>query len=178
MIFVCPLSRVEEMIASHKPGRVISLLDPEWSFPELGDRYLGRHLRLRLHDICFPEESLVEPGTDHVDELLKFLGAWDKNEALLIHCRAGISRSTATAFIAACFAHPEIDEHEIAVVLRRVAPAARPNQRLIAMADRTMQRDGRMIAAITTTGRDLPWPDVEEGDSFGMPSTYQRAHES
>lgn len=167
-ILVCPLSRVEEMIARHQPGRVISLLDPAWPFPELGDRYQGRHLRLQVHDICQADEHLVVPGVSHVRALLEFLGGWTRERPLLIHCRAGISRSTATAFIAACFANPGTDEYQIALALRRAAPQARPNTTLVALADAEMGRGGRMTAAIFTTGRDLPWPEVEEGVPFHL----------
>lgn len=167
-ILVCPLSRVEEMIACHQPGRVISLLDPEWPFPELGDRYRGRHLRLQVHDIRDPEEHLVVPGVSHVRALLRFLDRWTRDRPLLIHCRAGISRSTATAFIAACFVNPGTDEDEIALALRLAAPLARPNTTLVALADAELGRGGRMTAAILTTGRDLPWPEVEEGVPFQL----------
>jgi predicted protein tyrosine phosphatase len=167
-ILVCPLSRVEEMIARHEPGRVISLLDPESPFPDLGERYRGRHLRLQIHDICNAAEDLVVPGASHVRALLGFLGGWTREQPLLIHCRAGISRSTATAFIAACFVNPETDECAIATALRRAAPLARPNTTLVALADAEMGRGGRMTAAIFTTGRDLPWPEVEEGEPFHL----------
>jgi len=165
-ILVCPLSRVEEMIACHQPGRVISLLDPEWPFPDLGDRYRERHLRLQVHDICDAQDDLVAPGVSHVRALLEFLGGWTRERPLLIHCRAGISRSTATAFIAACFVNPGTDEHQIALALRQAAPLARPNTTLVALADAEMGRGGRMTAAILRTGKDLPWPEVEEGEPF------------
>jgi predicted protein tyrosine phosphatase len=167
-ILVCPLSRVEEMVALHQPARVISLLDPDWPFPDLGDRYRGRHLRLRVHDICIAEDQLVAPGAAHVRALLEFLGGWSRERPLLIHCRAGISRSTATAFIAACFVNPGTDEHEIALALRRAAPLARPNTTLVALADAEMGRNGRMTTAMLTTGRDLPWPEVDEGVPFPL----------
>lgn len=168
-ILVCPLSKVTEMVALHTPGRVVSLLDPEWPFPDLGPSYAGRHLRLGFHDIQDPAEDLVVPSAEHVRGLLGFIMAWDRKEPLLIHCRAGISRSTAAAFIAACVANPDTPELEIAVALRRAAPLARPNEALIRLADSAMGRGGRMSEAIATTGRDLPWIDVEEGEPFHMP---------
>ena len=176
-ILVCPLSRLEEMVAFHQPGRVISLLDPEWPFPDLGDRYRGRHLKLQVHDISDGSERLVAPGVSHVRALLRFLDGWTREPPLLIHCRAGISRSTATAFMAACFANPGTDEYVIARALRRAAPLARPNTALVALADAEMGRGGRMTDAISTTGRDLPWPEVEEGEPFHLvirPSALDR----
>ena len=168
-IYVCPLSQVTERVALYKPGRVISLLDPATPFPELGASYADRHLRLEFHDITLPHPIYIMPQPEHVAEILRFITAWDRKEPLLIHCYAGISRSTATAYIAACVANPHVNEHELAVSLRRAAPLARPNEALVALADAALGRQGRMSAGIALTGRDLPWPDVDEGVPFGLP---------
>ena len=173
-ILVCPLSKVTDMIVAHAPERIISLLAPEVTFPETGPAYVERHLRLRFHDIRVPTEGQVMPSAKHIDDLLTFLAAWDRTDPILIHCRAGISRSTATAFIAACLHNPHTDEQQIAVALRRVSPLARPNETLIRLADYAMKRNGRMIEAIADTGRGLSWIDVDEGEPFEMPSTYRR----
>mgnify|MGYP003701532507 CR=1 FL=1 len=113
------------------------------------------------------------PTSKHVDELLAFLTLWSRTAPILIHCRAGIGRSTAAAFIAACLYNPHADEREIASALRRAAPLARPNQTLIKLADTAMSRNGRMSEAIAETGRGLPWIQVEEGVPVEMPSTFQ-----
>jgi predicted protein tyrosine phosphatase len=165
-ILVCPLSRVREMVEAHAPALVISLLDPDSPFPDLGESFQQRHLRNPVHDICLPQPGLVVPAATHVRTLLRFLTTWDRGQPLLIHCQAGISRSTATAYIAACFAHPDQDEYQLALALRRTAPLARPNSTIVALADDEMGREGRMIAAIERTGKDLTWPGVEEGESF------------
>jgi predicted protein tyrosine phosphatase len=168
-ILVCPLSRVADMVACHLPGRVVSLLDPGSNFPELGPRYADRHLRLSFHDINVPSEGMVTASVGQLTQLVDFVAAWERREPILFHCRAGISRSTAAAFIAACWCSPARDEHEIAVTLRRVAPLARPNLRLIGLADDLLERGGRMSAAIATTGRELQWAEVEEAEPFGLP---------
>lgn len=167
-IVVCPLSRVDAMVALHRPARVISMLDPDRPFPELGPRYAGAHLRLSFHDIEVASTGVVAPAAGHVRELLAFIRAWDPVEPLLIHCRAGISRSTATAYIAACMKRPEVDEHDVAVALRDAAPLARPNGTLVRLADAEMARNGRMSEAIDATGRGLPWIEVDEGEPFRM----------
>ncbi len=174
-VLVCPLSRVLEVVASHRPTRVISVLDPDATFPELGPDYLGRHLRLRFHDIHASTGDQVMPSARDIDDLLSFFSDWEGAASLLVHCRAGIGRSTATAFVAACWYNPHADEWEIAATLRRVAPLARPNETLVRLADKAMGRNGRMSEAIAETGRDLAWIDVHEGDPFEMPSTYGTA---
>lgn len=96
----------------------------------------------------------------------------------LIHCRAGISRSTAAAFVTACALNPLADEEAIAVALRRVAPFARPNELLVRLGDSALAREGRMSAAIAAT-RALRRPaDFDlfgaqgEGTPFELPSTF------
>jgi len=167
-ILVCPLSRVAEVVALRSPERIVSLLDPEFQTPDVGPNYVGRHLRLSFHDIHQPSAGVVPPSSEHVDELLAFIRGWNRAAPLLIHCRAGIGRSTATAFIAACLHWPEMDEREIAAELRRVAPSSRPNEVLVRLADRAMQRQGRMSRAITEIGRGLPDLTVSEGTPFEL----------
>ena len=171
-ILVCPLRWVPEMIDAHTPERIVSLLEPGFAFPEVGPAYAHRHLRLRFHDIHAPTAGQIPPSRKHVDELLAFLFAWERTAPILIHCRAGIGRSTATAYIAACLFSPFTAEQEIAVALRRVAPLARPNETMIRLADRAMRRKGRMSKAIANTGRDLPGIFVAEGEPFEMPTKY------
>ena len=108
------------------------------------------------------------PSPEDVRALLAFLATWERNDSLLVHCRAGIGRSTAAAYIAACVAHPEIDERTIAVALRQASPLARPNETLVLLADREMGRDGRMHKAIASTGHGLSPVDVDEIDPFEL----------
>ena len=168
VILVCPLSRVATMIAVNQPARVISLLDPDWMFPELGPEYADRHLRLAFHDAHAPANEQTMPSSAHVRTLLAFLATCERHELLLIHCRAGIGRSTAASFIAACVAYPEIDERKIAEALRQASPLARPNETLVLLADREMGRDGRMHKAIASTGDGLSPVDVDENDPFEL----------
>jgi predicted protein tyrosine phosphatase len=70
----------------------------------------------------------------------------------VVHCFAGISRSTAGAFVTACALSPHRDELAIARALRTASPTATPNRRIIALADRMLGRNGRMIMAIEEIG--------------------------
>ena len=167
-VLVCPLSRVAELVRSRRPNRVVSLLDPDFAFPELGPQYRDRHLRLSFHDAHDSSSGEVRPSAEHIERFLSFLAGWEPGTSLLIHCRAGIGRSTAAAYIATCWRHPGASERRIAELLREVAPLARPNETLIRLADTALNRGGRMSAAISETGRGLPWIEVDEGIPFEL----------
>ena len=168
------------MVATYTPERIVSLLDPNYAFPEPGPAYLSRHLRLSFHDIHISTAYQVLPTAKHIDLLLDFLWLWRRKAPILLHCRAGIGRSSAAAFITACLHNPNTDELEIAVTLRRASPLARPNEILIQLADAAMGRNGRMSNAITETGRALSWLEVnerlriyDEGVPFEMPGIFE-----
>ena len=155
------------------PERIVSLLDPEATFPDFGPAYERRHLRLRLHDVHLPNADEIGPTSTHVEQLLTFFRLWQRSAPLLIHCRAGFGRSTAAAFVALCFFSPEVDELALAKAFRAVAPHARPNEWLVRVADAAMKRRGRMHAAIVDTGRGLTWPAIAEGVPFELPAVFQ-----
>jgi predicted protein tyrosine phosphatase len=83
----------------------------------------------------------------------------------VIHCYAGISRSTAALYIAACALQPERDEGALASDLRRASPSATPNRLLVEIADGLLGREGRMIAAIAGIGRGA---EAYEGTPFHL----------
>jgi predicted protein tyrosine phosphatase len=106
------------------------------------------HLILGMDDIVEPAEGYVPPAGDHVAKLIEFARAWDRKAPLIVHCFAGISRSTAGAYVIACALNPDRDELAIAQALRRASPTASPNGRIVTLGDRALARSGRMIAAI------------------------------
>jgi predicted protein tyrosine phosphatase len=120
-----------------------------------------------MNDICEPQPGLVLPCQNHVEDLIRFARDWDRQAPLLIHCWAGISRSTAAAFISLCALNPEGAEHELAWALRRASPTAYPNRLLVALADEALTRNGRMVAAIEEIGRGKI---AEEADVFALPA--------
>jgi predicted protein tyrosine phosphatase len=93
------------------------------------------------------------PGAAHLERLLGFVRAWNRAEPMVIHCFAGVSRSTAAAYIAACALEPGRDEFVLAKAIRAASPTASPNSRLVALADEALGRRGRMNEAIATIGR-------------------------
>jgi predicted protein tyrosine phosphatase len=112
-----------------------------------------RHLNIAVSDIVDASPGQVLPDTTHIDAFLEFVRDWDRKAPMLIHCFAGVSRSTASAYIAACTLSPHRDEDEIAQALRAASPTATPNARFVALADARLNRSGRMSQAIASIGR-------------------------
>ncbi len=144
-IYVAPLSLVETTVADANVSHLVTLINGETLIDTPPSIVPDRHLRLAMNDICEPQPGLVLPCETHVADLVGFARDWDRQAPLLIHCWAGISRSTAAAFISLCALNPEGSELELARALRRASPTAYPNRLLVALADEILTRDGRMI---------------------------------
>lgn len=169
MIIVCPLSRLESLATGNAPGRVISLLGSQTEMPELDGYGPDRHLRLSFNDIPIAREGFVAPAASHIEQLVGFIDEWDRLQPMLIHCWAGVSRSTAAAYIALCHLQPDENEMVLAKRLRAASPSATPNSLMIELADDHLGRDGRMNKAITSIGRGK---DAWEGNVFRLSVSY------
>lgn len=160
ILAVCPLSRLDAHLAAHSPSHVVSLLSPAAKAPQIAD---VARLHLSFHDIAEPREALTPPSAAMIAEMLAFAEAWDGARTLLLHCYAGVSRSTAAAFILACRLAPDREETQLARALRSLSPSATPNPLMVALADAALGRAGRMIAAIQDIGRGA---EAFEGEAF------------
>jgi predicted protein tyrosine phosphatase len=171
-IIVCPLSRVPDRARERQPSHVVSLLDPGTPFPTLAGYGADQHLRLPIHDIETETIGLDALCERRMQRILDFIGGWERSEPILIHCYAGISRSTATAYITACAHNPQCDEEEIALALRAASPSASPNRRFVALADEALGRGGLMRRAIDKIGRGQSWLDIGEAEPFVLPVRF------
>jgi predicted protein tyrosine phosphatase len=151
-VHVCPLSQLAPTVAASGASHLITLINLATPVERPDSIAAENHLFVGINDIVEPADGLVLAEDDHVSALIDFVERWDQTRPLVVHCYAGISRSTAAAFIALCVARPERDERAIARALRNASPLATPNARLVAIADRLLGRDGRMIAAIAEIG--------------------------
>jgi predicted protein tyrosine phosphatase len=164
-IYVCPLSRLSETVKQSGARHIVTLINDGTVVTRPDDVDALNHLRIGMHDICEPADGMVCPADTHVGELLTFIDRWDRAAPIVIHCFAGISRSTAAAFTALCAIRPDLDENAAAALLRSRSPEATPNARFVALADATLGRDGRMIRAVQAIGRGA---DAFEGSVFAL----------
>jgi predicted protein tyrosine phosphatase len=162
-LHVSSLARLNETVAAVGASHVVTLINAATIVERPPGIAPERHLFLGMSDIVATLDGHILPGEDHVARFLGFVEGWDQAAPLVIHCWAGISRSTAAAYIAACALNPRLDESELAAALRAASPSATPNARLVALADDRLGRAGRMARAIAAIGRG---EDAFEGKPF------------
>jgi predicted protein tyrosine phosphatase len=152
MIHVCSLARLHDTVRETGAQHVVTLIKDITLVHRPASIAAENHLMLDMDDIAEPIEGYVAPAEEHVGDLIRFVRAWPRAAPLVVHCYAGISRSTAGAFVAACALNPQRDEATIARAIRDASPTAMPNIRIVTHADRLLGRDGRMVAAVRAMG--------------------------
>ena len=171
-IHVCPLSRLEATANRINPGALVTLVSEGTRVTRPAMIDPAHHLVLTFHDIDAARDGLVPASGGDVARLIDFFEGLKGDRPLLIHCFAGISRSTAAAFVALCHFNPAMDEATLARHLRRASPSATPNRRIVGLADDQLERDGRMVSAIAAIGRGA---DAFEGTPFSLPARFDDA---
>jgi predicted protein tyrosine phosphatase len=135
---------------------VLSILDPGWPEPEMLRRFdVHRRLRLHFHDVIEPVPGWIAPERWDVDLLLAFARDIDVIEApdeefgahLLVHCHAGVSRSTAAAMLILAQRHADRPADEAVAEVARMRPQAWPNLRILELGDAALGRGGAIVSA-------------------------------
>ncbi|MCW5716148.1 MAG: protein tyrosine phosphatase [Bauldia sp.] len=166
-VHVCSLPLLEPTATASGASHLVTIVDVGTPVRRPAVIPPDRHLFLGFHDMTIGGPGVLLPAEHHIRTLLEFVqDDWDRERPLLVHCYAGVSRSTAAAFITVCASRPDRDEAEIAAFLRKSSPTAFPNPLMVAIADRMLGREGRMSAAIAGIG-----PGVEgiESTPFALP---------
>jgi predicted protein tyrosine phosphatase len=163
MIHVCSLAALPDTVSRTGASHVLTVMAnveqvvrPQSILPE-------NHLRIAMDDITEVLDGFVAPGEHHVAQILAFVRGWNRRAPLVVHCYAGISRSTASAFAAACALNPHRDELTIAQAIRSASPIASPNRLIVSLADKALGRDGRMLRALDAIG---PSAMMVQGEPF------------
>ena len=144
---------------------VLSILDPDIDDPPAFARFPPhRRIALRFHDIIEPTPERVAPVVGDVERLLAFgRELIDVPQShLLIHCHAGVSRSTASAALILAQAWPDRPAVAIFDAVTTIRPRAWPNLRILEFGDALLGRDGEIVAAVAATYRRV----IERDPSF------------
>lgn len=162
-LVVCRLDQIAQSTVLHQTREMISLMAENQNFHRPAKIDPARHLKLGVNDISEATDGLIIPGEAHVERIIEFVRSWDQSAPLLIHCWLGISRSPASAAIAALALAPDQDDTELAARLRLASPYATPNPRLVEIGDALLNRGGRLRRAIRGIGRGA---ETSRGDRF------------
>jgi predicted protein tyrosine phosphatase len=152
MIHVCSLAALADTVQRTGASHVLTVMANVDQVVRPQSILAENHLRVAMDDITEQLDGFVAPGEHHVAQILAFVRAWDRSAPLVVHCYAGISRSTASAFAAACALNPHRDELAIAQAIRAASPIASPNRLIVSLADKALGRDGRMLRALDAIG--------------------------
>jgi predicted protein tyrosine phosphatase len=135
---------------------VLSILDPEWPDPPAFAEFAPhRRFALRFHDIIEPAPDRLAPSRQDVERLLEFGRELHGPEGshLLVHCHAGVSRSTAAAALILAQAYPDRPAREALDAVAQMRPRAWPNLRILEFGDAILGRNGEIVAAASALYR-------------------------
>jgi predicted protein tyrosine phosphatase len=102
-------------------------------------------LRLLIADVL-TELGATEEDIWRIIRLAE--GLRSKTGRVLIHCEAGVSRSTAAALIMYAYWLGPGGEWEAMERVRAQRPVAFPNRRMVELADRLLVRGGRLVGVL------------------------------
>lgn len=147
-----------------KADRIVSIIGRQGMVPRELTRLDKPILYLRFDDVISYELGVVLPSDDHIRSLLEFDADAAPHERLVVHCTAGLSRSTAALAILLAQRHPG-QEDEIFASLRKIRPKGWPNSLMIDIADRLLERSGALVDALRRhyTVQASRYPDVAKG---------------
>ncbi|EWY36644.1 hypothetical protein N825_25835 [Skermanella stibiiresistens SB22] len=174
-ITICGL---DELAGHAQAGftHVVSILDPERADPQDFTAYAPhRRVLWRFDDTVRTNPGMTVPCERDVRKILS-LGEEllaEKADQLLIHCHAGVSRSTATAVILMAQNNPG-RESDVFRELTRVRPRSWPNSLMVGIADEILGRSGALVRELRAHHAKVAaaYPDLAE--QIGR---HGRAHE-
>ncbi len=174
-ITICGLGELEGFAAAGVT-HLVSILDPAWPEPPALAAYGPlRRVVWRFDDVIAARPLVRAPTVADVEAILAWAQglALEVPQHLLIHCHAGVSRSTATAAILLARDHPG-REAEVFATLAHLRPRSWPNSLMLRLADDLLGRGGALTAALRDHQRRVAaaHPDLAEALQHG-----ERAHE-
>jgi predicted protein tyrosine phosphatase len=163
MLHVCSLAALSDTVRVTGASHVLTVMANVDQVQRPPSVLPANHLKVSMDDITEVMDGFVAPNEAHIERVLAFVRGWDRRAPMVVHCYAGISRSTASAFAAACALNPHRDEMAIARLMREASPIAQPNRLIVSLADKALGREGRMLRALEAMG---PGSMTVEGRPF------------
>ena len=173
MIHVCSLAALPDTVKSTGASHILTIMAKVNQVQRPESVLETNHLKVSVDDITELAEGFVAPSEIHVEQVLNFVRGWDRGAPMVIHCWAGISRSTAGAFVTACALNPNRDEAAIARAIRDASATAMPNKRIVTIADQLLGRAQRR-PWILRAPRDFDDAWIRQGTAIHFAIRRQR----
>ena len=90
-------------------------------------------------------EHPFAPRLQDIKRIMKFTETLPERHKLLVHCRAGVSRSTATAYAILCQHSKPGNELENLMRIELMRDLVMPNRLIIQHADKVLKREGALL---------------------------------
>ena len=168
-LIISPLANVEHVLKTRNIDFLISILSPRdrshWPIvPNCTT------LRLDFDDVGYSSDFGRAANPDDITRLIKFSSDWNGRGNMLIHCRAGTSRSPAAGLIALS-SIVGIDFEDAANAFLDLKSYFRPNSRMLQVAD---QISGSRIYSNISKKFNFPSRDDELGPSILSLKSFMR----
>jgi len=150
-VYICNLVDMPRHVSALSASHLISIITPAEMPATPPGIHPDNHLKVGCHDIIEPYPDAVHPDESHVNAVIEFARGWDRSAPMVVHCWAGVSRSSAAALTVACL-HADASDMAIAKRLRAASPHAQPNTLIVEIADRLLDRNGALISAVESIG--------------------------
>lgn len=92
-------------------------------------------------------EMAHAPATSDILACLKYVRTVPENSHLLIHCMAGVSRSSAIAMTIISDFYGSGSERDAALSVKQIRPTANPNRLILQLTDEVLERGGALTKA-------------------------------
>ncbi len=161
-ICICSLRELKRQVKRLSAKHVVSLIGMEGMPRTPWGVSRENHLRLAVDDIEYDIPGYDSPRLSDVERLVTFGERWTGDTPVIVHCYAGISRSSAAALTLLSQKNPG-REMEAAQLIRERAPHANPNLLIVELADRLLGSQGRLLDAAQNMGPSeyvVPAPPV------------------
>lgn len=181
-IIICKADQVVKKTAKLKPAAVLSIEHPgvkqgeHGAVPRLTDG--TPQMILTFWD---SEHNVAQgPDPEQIEQGIAFAMEHITKGDVIIHCHAGVSRSTAIALGVLSLLHPHKSAEKIVEMLLEIRPQSGPNIVAVGIVDELTGRDGKLLAAVKNhpgiTEKRMKAEIGRKGWLNRNPETYKKMH--
>lgn len=142
---VTSITKAQQLLDQNWPTKIITLRgNPKPGTPEIVSTG-SHHLHVRVDDSTIPMPGELIPNRNHIEQILNFSKDFTGDDRVLIHCYAGVSRSTSCAVGVLC--QHGIDPLEAFFVVDSLTKDMDPNQLIVYLMDVALNMKCQLIDA-------------------------------